>query len=176
MSMEALLLAVRDRLRTECDYADAQCDVQPDGRVPPPAGQVYVSVHPAGFRNTAEYDLGLDEAYDVTVTLTMRAGWLPRDRVGTQQTARPSAGLYARAAAIRAALHMAYAVTAAANEAIGDDENGFVEPLRFSSCSAPQEKGPEWFGAEGDATPAAGYAVELRFVGARRVQVIEEQS
>lgn len=177
MSVEALLDAVRDRIRNACRYADDQCDVQPDGSPPPDAGEVYVSVHPQGFRNEDDYAHALNEVVEIGVTLTMRAAWLPVDRQGNQMVAKASTGLYARAEAIRAAVHMDYVSMNAANTTIGASENGFVEPLKFRSCSAPQLKGPDWFNAEGQGgDPAAGWAVELQFGGARRVQVIEEQS
>lgn len=175
MSMEALLVAVRNRLRTALTLADALCDVQHDGSVPPSAGEVYYSVHPAGISNDDTGAHRLDETYDVKVTVTMKVGWLPRDRYGTQSVAKASTGLYARAEAARAALHMDYTSMNAANTTIGVADNGFVEPLKFRSCSAVAVKGPDWFGADDQANPPSGLAVELSFVGARRVQVIEEQ-
>ena len=186
MSMQALLVAVTDRVRRQLGYTAEQCAVRPDGAPDPASGEVFVAVHPLGFRNTDDGAHRLDEEVEVGVTLTMRSGWLPVDRFGPELVAKDNTGLYARAEAIRALCHMDYTAINNANTAIGAGENGFVEPLKFRSCSAVRPQLPVWFSAEGtslnerqvkshvDAT--CGMSVELTFGGARRVQTLEEQS
>lgn len=178
MSMRALLLAVRDRLRASAPgglaYESAQCEVGFDGMPHPRAGQVFVAVHPGSVSNEA--DTHLAERYTVYVTLTMRAGHLPQDREGSQLMALASTGLYARAEAIRTLLHMNEAVRSDANTTIGVGDNGFTETIRYQSMDSPQLKGPDWFGAEDPSDGPVGLAIQLTFGGAMRYQVIEEQS
>lgn len=181
MSMRSLLLAVRDRVRQRVrgavEYTEGECGVQPDGMPDPRSGQVYVSVHPGMVVNDS--DQSLDETYEVKLTVTVRAGWAPVDRHGDPLLVAQDTGLYARVEALRARLHMDYTVLDKANAgedySIGAAENGFVEPLKFRRMGEVQVKGPEWFHAEAEAE-TAGLAVELVFGGARRVQVIQEQS
>lgn len=172
--MQALLLAARDRIRSALSYANSECNVRPDGMPDPACGEVFVAIHPGVCRNDS--DLSLDEYVGVNVTLTMRASWLPVDQSGPELAAKASTGLYARAEAIRALLHMNYTVMDDANTTIGGSENGFVEPLKYRSMGTPQAKGPDWFSAEDEYTPPAGWAIEIVFDDARRIQVIEEQS
>lgn len=187
MSMEALLDAVESRIRSACSYSSAECGVQADGMPPPSAGQVYVSVHAGGWDN-ADLDAScLDESLSVFVTVTMRLAHFPRDRQAAEGVRKAATGLYARAEAIRAALHMSYEVIAAANLAAGAIEltsgagaqsvNGFIEPLKFRSGTRPYRQQADWHtaSAEGDGSDPA-FSVELTFVGARRVQRIEHQA
>lgn len=179
MSMESLLIAVRDRLRDQLDLTPEQCEVQPDGQPMPMSGEEFFAVHPGDWRNEDVNPLSLEEVFDVSVTLTRKAGYLPTDRVGTELVTKFTLGLYARAAAVRRAIHADYNLLDAANLQINEDsgatENGFIEPLSFRSGSTPMAKGPDWFWSDDENDPPAGYAIELRFGGARRKQVIEEQ-
>lgn len=176
--MQALLFAVRNYLRTGGGgpYANAECDVRPDGAPGPIGPQVFVAVSPGGIRNSDTSPHSLDEEYEIKVTLTMKSGWLPVDNYGPEMVAKASTGLYARAEALRARIHGNYTIINNANTTIGAGENGFIEPLKFSYMTPPQFKGPDWFSGEDLATPPSGLAVDLTFVAARRVQVIEEQS
>lgn len=183
--MRALLLATRARLRATVllgglAYENGQCEIGWDGQPPPMAGQVFVAVHPGAVRS--DHDLSLRETVALDLTLSMKTGGLPVDRYGEQSVVLATTGIYARAEAIRALLHMNYTVLNDANAgqsySIGASDNGFVEPLKFLSMTPPQERGPEWFWGEsefsGDAP--AGLSITLSFGNAVRVQVIEEQS
>lgn len=176
MSMETLLQANRDLIRSQLNYTAAQCEVMPDGQPPPMAGEEFVAVHPDDWTNTDDNPLSLDEIFGICVTLTFRVGYLPVDRTGSKGMLPLVSGWYARAGQVRALLHANYTAINNANTLIGATENGFIEPLSFRSGSVPQARGPDWFWSEDDRDPAAGYTIELRFGGARRKQVIEEQS
>jgi hypothetical protein len=107
----------------------------------------------------------------------------PRGRLWIETTS----GLFARAEAIRAKLHMSYEVIAAANLAMnaveltngagGQSVNGFIEPLKFVSAGRPVRQDAAWFtaDAEGDGSDPA-FSIEMTFRGARRVQTIESQA
>jgi hypothetical protein len=172
--MPALLLAVRDRLRAALSLGAHECEVQPDGYPHPAAGEVFYAVHP-GYVNQ-DLDTCMDESYEVKVTITAKTGQAPLDRWGTRILTLASTGLYARAEAVRALLHMNETVRASANTTIGAQDNGFTETLRYRGMGPPTPRGPEWFSAEDESVPPAGLSLELTFGGARRVQVIEEQS
>lgn len=199
MSMEALLLGVRDHLRTAVTadlfgeaLSDKNCDVQPDGRPDPSCGLVYVSIHPGPIRQTDANGLSMDESYGVFITLTLRTGYVPQDRIGAHVVTKPILGLMHRARVIRRKVSMnytpldyaggAYASTAwtgGREYSIAATKNGFIEPLRFKTAGVPEPKGAEWFWAvdEGDGVPApAGVAVTLTFDDARRVQRLDDDT
>lgn len=172
--MSALLLAVRDSLKTSLSYTEAQCEVGWDGRPHPKAGQVFVAVHPGGIRE--EYVEGRADVYNLTVTLSMRIGQLPVDRVGKSLVVLATTGLYDRAHAIAACLHRNTTVMSDANTTIGGSANGFCEALRFLSMSIPQQQGPEWWWAEDDANPPVGLSIAIEFGECRRFQTYESQA
>lgn len=175
MSDIALLGAAESRLRSL--FADPEgkfVGIQPDGQPPPVAGQWYVGLDSAGYRNTDTNALSLDESYDLLVVVTFKYAVVPADRRGQRWQA--TAELRDKALAIRAALHMDYTTLNAANTALGAAVNGFVEPLRFRNASKVLSKGADWVWAEDAVNPPSVFAVELRFGGARRVQHLESQT
>jgi len=173
--MNELILATVDQLRSVSGLAlDAKsCDEQPDGQPPPNAGQIYVAVHEGSWTNTQ--DECLDEYCGVNVTVTLKAGFVPKDRTALKLLQR----LRLIRAQIRAAIHNNYTLMNTANlkltAAFGHATNGFVEPLRFRNAGKPEPKGPDWFFAEADVkiTPTSGIACTLVFERARRVQTNE---
>jgi hypothetical protein len=176
MSLRALLAATRDTLRAALELDETGCEVCPDGRPHPAAGEWFVAVHPGGLTNQST--LALDERADLLVTVTRRVSDAPHDRIG-ENAVLDADGVLAKAEAARASVHMNYALMDAANAAIdgfGTTANGYVEPLAFQSLRYLGEKGPEWFFAEGGEEAACGLAVELAFGRARRVQYIGGQT
>jgi len=181
VSQRALLLAVRDHLRQELSLATGQCEVQFDGQPPPVCSELFVAVHPGDWAN--EPVEGLLEVYGVEVTVTIRVARVPQHALGPNALVGPSGeSLDNWLEKIRAVLHLdkgVYPVLTKANALIGSGENGFIEPLRFQSGGRPQPRGPDWFSADTDLSsrlPPVGLSQTLIFGGARRVQVIEEQS
>lgn len=170
--MNELILAVVDFLRSKdgLSLPASECDEQPDGQPPPNAGQVYYAVHEGNWRNN--HDEHLDEYMGVNVTITVKAGFSPKDR----QNIAILRDLRARRANLRRAIHNNYVLMNLANskltQALGPD-NGFVEPLRFRDGGKPEPRGPEWFFAEGKNHVEAGVSATLRFENARRVQTNE---
>ena len=179
MSLAALCLAVKDQLQDELGLDDGKCALMMDGQPPPSCGELFVAVHPGGWRPESDPDMGTDEQFGVYVTITRRKGYSPQDREGMAVWALAETGLDAVARRVFAALHKRYEVLAAANKIIGQTPTaaspvGFVEPLRIESVGDPEPKGPDWFTADspkGSGKYAnAGVAVVLRFGGARRLQ------
>lgn len=172
MSMPALLDATAAHIRAECGYDSKMCDVQPDGRPEPASGQVFVAVHDGEWTH-GPVEEALDEYFGVRVTVSLRIAYVPQDRQGQESVRKARTGIYARAEAIRAAVHMSYGLMDAANAIIGAAANGFVEPLRFVSSSGVRLESSSWWDAHEDDEPgdrSAGLVLELAFGRARRVQ------
>lgn len=171
MSMRALALGTRDYLRSVLSLDSTNSEVCIDGQPPAFAGEWFYAVHPGGWRHQSSGDDHPDEVYSLSVTLTTRGGRAPFDRWWTEILALADTGLLARAEAVRAKLHLNYSAMAEWNTNIageGVTVAGFVEPLRFESCTAPQRRGPSWFHGKG--ARDSGFSLTLSFGGARRIQ------
>jgi hypothetical protein len=160
--MDALLDAARDHLRQTIDLKPAECDVTPDGQPNPMAGQRFVAVHPGAVQNAQVHCL--DERYSFKVTVTCRTAQDPRDR-------KRDGGAWKLAEKVRAAIHMSYALTALATET--DPNVVFTEPPCYESGNSLGPRDASWFWSDRDTD--TGFAVELSFGRARRIQYIEEQ-
>lgn len=174
--MNELILATIEHLRSPLglSLSASDCDEQPDGFPPPNAGQIYYAVDEYGWTNTA--DESLDEYCGVSVTITLRAGFAPKDR----HAMALRRDLRRRRADVRRVIHNNYDLMNLANRKLEEHfkhpVNGFVEPLRFRSAGKPEIRGPEWFSAEANPNASAicGVSCTLLFERARRVQVIDE--
>lgn len=176
MSETALLNAVRDHIRSACDYKETECEVEYDEMAPANVGDVYVCVQPGGWcpgpNNGSSGDV-LDEVFDVDVTVVMRCAKVPRDR----QRNVFAGNLESLNARIRAIISAAgvfdYDILAAANAEIVNTQNsrqGFIEPLKFGGVDPkPRFVSPEFFAAVGG-EQRSGMARTLRLTGARRIQ------
>jgi hypothetical protein len=189
--MLALLKSVRSSIQTLLGGVDKTvCDVTPDGRPSPIAGQIFYGIVGNDFFNDPG-DRGkhcLDEKYTIRVIITLRSDYAPYDRMGDAiilgdpelNAGNPVAntgGLWYRAEQLRAALQMNYTLMDAANTLINlSVANGFIVPLVFRSCVYLGVKGPDWFDAEGEGDPPSGIAVELTFNDAERVQTLESMT
>lgn len=185
MSMHALLLTVRNTIRSTLGYADKDCDLAPpDGQPPPSCGDVYVAVHEGSSQMNVSYS-DFDEVVNIDVTVTMKLRGVAFDRLTQQLLYGDEKSLDRRARAIAAAIHAdttGGAVTNAANAlkellppAEGHSVQGFFEPLRCAGIEKAREVGPAWFHANLDnpnlvLSNFCGYTKTIRFVGARRIQ------
>jgi len=183
MSMAALLIASRDRLRADpgaelpgLGYRNLECEVGWDGKPPPISGDVFLSVHPGVVSETNVE--GRATSYQYSVTLSMKLGAFPVDRWGPEAVAKVTTGFYQRADAIAALLHRNLNVFAQANEIIGEDANGFTECQRFLGYGLLQQQGPDWWWAEDQPAGQApvGLSLEIRFGEIFRYQTYESQS
>lgn len=186
--IDALLYAVRDGIRAaSMNYAYAECDIMDDGRPPPRAGNVFVSVHSGKSRPGPANQRNLDELFGFSVTLTMRVT-IPLDRVGTQLLARnielvPLAqrqGFNAKLDQLRSFLHSNWRITVLTSQTPNSANDnitawatgtvyGFVEPARYQGSDIPKLVGGEWFNADPEAEEF-GLVSEMKFDNARRIQ------
>lgn len=183
MSLDALLIAARDRIRTVLAAAPvnliaAECEVMGGPQPPPRAGKRFFSVHPGGGWTCNSRET-LDEYLGFQVTITVKAAEPPSDRVGTTRLARASTGLIAYAELVSKKLHMSYATMDAANvilnAAENPDEETFKEPAQFAGAADAVARGPEWFGTDPveGASRFLGLSMTLTFRNARRLRPIE---
>jgi hypothetical protein len=168
MSLDALITATVNQLRTALSLDETTCDeaAGDDGRPPNFAGQVFYGVHEGEWSNDS--DLSLDERLGVHVTITLRTALDPLDRL---KLARSE--LRQRADAVRKTLHMSYTVLNAVNVILGNTVNGLVEPLVFVDGGKNVVRGPDWFGSDDINDGPTGLSRTLRFARALRVQTLE---
>ncbi len=178
MSWRGLLLAVRDRIRTEAPYEAAICDVTFDGRPHPSCGPLFVAIHKGtrGNRDSATGRVALDQRYEVRVTVTMRQGPVPFDRLGTDLMIEVENGLETHVDRIIAVVQRdsydyvlcrdADAINASLNT---DPPLRFCESLKYMDDGPEREVGGSWFHATAKER-AEGIATTIRFGGARRIQ------
>src|SRR5262249_55448348 len=116
--MEALLLGLRDHLRTQLALDTSNCDVTIDGQPLAFSGEWFYAVHPGEFRHQPSGDDHPDELYGADVTITARSMRAPHDRWGTGILTPGATGLLGRAAALRAKVHLNYTLINLANAEI----------------------------------------------------------
>jgi len=174
MSEEALLIAVRDRIREFCNYGIDECDVQPDEYAPNNVGECYVAVMPgeisAGPRHESSGGV-IDEIYSVNVLVIARAASVPLDRRSGQFLTNVS-GMAERCRKIRAAIDFSYEVTTAADGLMVDVTKRFCAPLKWRNTSRQDHADAEIFNtAVYKGKQAGGVKRTLNFGGARLVTV-----
>lgn len=172
-SEKFLMIAVRDRLRTEWPYKPGECDVDLDEDTPATIGQLYVGVLPGGWQPARWHNTcgGVNDLlYGVKVMVIRRISNVPKDR-RVDVFLRDFGNLADEMDRIYQSIDFNYLVNDRANELItaetGSTE-GFVEPLKFVSIEERPRVAPaEIFGGSRD--PAAGLMRTISFFGARRL-------
>ena len=181
-SEKHLLLAVRNRLRSECGYKEQECEVELDEMAPATVGNIYVAVMPGGAqtgRNQMTSGGVHDLVWSVSVLLVKRIRNVPRDRLRSVFIEKLDA-LDEDIDKIIEALDWQYAVINAANASMVAEEltgssEGFTEPLRFTALdNRPRLANPDLFaGAQGrGGSSACGMARTIHFGGARRITYV----
>ena len=177
MSMDALILATEACLRTQFGWSERECTAALVPNPPMFAGQMHVTISPAGVQQQDENPQSLDGLYDLVVALTFRLAEVPRDRKGRAKLLQDNNGPMRLGDRVGAFLHGSYAVLNAANALIPDfdvETNGFIEPLKLRAITY-QEVDSAWVGAEADDDDAGDknlYLVTVTVGGARRVRVL----
>lgn len=177
MSMNALLVAVRDRLRQHLDVPPEAIEIMADGRPSPAVGDVFVAVTEGEWRldeSIGAGDLMLPETFGVEVVVTRKCGVAPFARIGTAILAEAQRGLTALCRKVVVAVHNSYVVMAAANAEVTTATDGFHHPLVFVNAGRTMPQGPDWFQAKGQkSSPPCGLSRTLVFGRAQRVQKLE---
>lgn len=170
--MTALIEGVVEFLKSTAGMGlDAkECAEQTDGQPPPSAGQRYIAIHDNGSNNDATETL--DEQYALSVTITLRTPFAPRDR---EQTVRRE--IRELAHKVKLALHGQDDPVGKANSYLASTVQQFCEPLRYLNTSEIQTKGPDWFFAEstGMGDSKSGVAITVRFGKARLIEAINDE-
>jgi hypothetical protein len=146
------------------------CDEQPDGQPPPWDGETYYAVCEGEWTNDADEYLG--EYMGLEITITLRAGYAPVDRLNVELKRR----LRTLAAQLRAKLHSSENHMVKVNARLAGTEQQFVEPIRFRGFGKITPRGPDWFWAEADAETQdapSGLSITGTFARARRVQGLD---
>lgn len=163
-------------------YTQKDCDVVgPSGKPHPRCGRVFVGIH--AYSQSGLQDGCSEEEYGVNVTVSRRLNE-PFDRIGQDTKNNATVGINALCDAIKAyMLKNQYQIMNTANTTIGDDANGFVEPLFFLDGDAGGiEVTADWFNGD---SHAAEYGLDntgmdtarlkrsMRFGRALRIQSLE---
>ena len=179
-SEKHLLLAVRDKIRSECGYANKECAIELDEMAPATVGQVYIAVTPGGCR-TGPRQMTCGGVHDLiwsaNAIVIKRIRNVPRDRL--RDTFLENIGsLDEEIDKIIEAVDWQYDVINAATASLAENglEPGFVEPLKFIGLDdKPRLANPDLFaGATQNAgSVTCGMVRAIRFGGARRITYVQ---
>lgn len=178
MSMDAILEATASQIRTELNITIDDCDVRPEGRPPAVMGDFYVGVDEASVR--AGDKALLHELLAIEITLTLRTGQVPNDRLADiYRDTRKQLGELERK--VIKAVDARREVTAAADKILdifgpvdgslvptGANGDRFQLPLYYMGRGRSLPKTGEWAGSTDD--NATFYIRTLNFGGALREQ------
>lgn len=173
MSYPSLLYGIKKFFIEHLTYNNRKLDENSvdnmvDGRPPGNCGEMFISVHPGGFRGQSqEY---IDALHQANVTVTIRTAKTPFDRMGRFSVIDKELGLGNLVQKIVEYVHLNYIIVEYANDFIEDKKvNRWIEPLRLNVVSPPRLVGGDWFHAD---TPAQEEAViqTISFGDARRIQ------
>lgn len=172
MSIELLLQAARDRLRTQLSLTANDCDIQPQGRPPARMGDKYIGLDEDSVVPTGKGHL--KELNTIVVVITKRL--TPESKLTYSQAYIKSAsGLGAIERTVIAALHGVQAVRVAANTLGGlphvDNGDAIITPLYYIGRTRSRFETGEWAGCEPGA--ACFMVRELRFQGGMRIQALD---
>ncbi len=192
MSLSAMLVAVRNELRTACNFSNAECDVQNDPMPYPTAGRRTIAVYPGDCRGGPHSDQGIHEWIGVNVGITFRMSGTPMDAITSELYLKALTGIEAISRKIMVAVHRNYTIMAAANtiiatasdiaadpdhdppiEAFTTDK--FIAPLEWRfTTPVPEVKTGDWFSTDNpDAINRKhGLFVNVQFADAHRPQQI----
>lgn len=185
MSLSALLIAVRNKLRVHLeDYVpDNMIHVMPDGRPSPNCGQRFVAVYGSSWSprsEDADMNIGVAEEYGVVCTLSVRSPVVPQDDIGDELYVHQSQGMETICRKIREAIHQQYDVVNDANT-MTIENHGILEYLRWKGTDAsPRPVGPEWFyaldspGVDSWEYAQSGLAMDVRFGDAFQINYLPD--
>jgi len=178
-SEKHLLLAVRNKIRSECGYTEKECAIELDEMAPATVGQVYVAVTPGGCRpGRVQMTCGgvHDLTWNVNAFIVRRIRNVPRDRLRDTFLENLDS-LDEELDKIIEAIDWQYDVMNAATASLAAEglEPGFIEPLKFLGLDdKPRMANPDLFaGAQQNAgSVPCGMVRAMRFGGARRITYV----
>lgn len=146
---------------------EARCNVMIDGRPPQTCGDMFIAIHPGGFRGVSPEII--EAVHQLNITLTFRVANIPKDKAGVYAYLEKNLGIGELAQKIVEYLHNNYIILKYANEFIENPKvNRWVEPLRLGVATPPRIVGGDWVHA-----PASKEEViiqSISFGEAKRVQ------
>lgn len=164
---DKLLIAVRDRLRTQLELTDPECQIEYDELFPATTGEKYLVVTPGGISPDGRHlsSGGVNAlVYSVQVTAVRRLGRVPRDR-RRDVFAFNLESLNDMLGKVYSAIDWIYDVIQSANSSLGLAADGFVHPLVFDGVDPqPRTISAAEFAASGDG--AVALARTIRFAHA----------
>lgn len=176
MSEAVIISAVRDFLRSELSLSEVECEATPAGKPLPACGQRFVGIYVSNPAPREQIENAFNEDFSVTVVVTVRSGFSPEDRQGTDLLWDAS-GLSAICNTIKTGIHNnRYVLLGQMNDLLaleypGETVHGFIEPLEWvSSSDAPEPVDPDWFSAESADDSPAGYRMYVTFGNLYRIQ------
>lgn len=173
MSISHLLLAACDILRLE--FADElqskEIDITPKGQPLPSSGERFIGLCATSWSpNITDQNRGLDEVYGFKVVISFRQRAVPHDRQGRTLYVEAIDSMTNWLRRCMIAIHQnvdIFAITDSYKDAL--DIDPLTEyPRWVGSDAEPRSVTGEWFHALPD--DEAGYIMEARFGGARRMQ------
>lgn len=166
----ALLVATRDRLRSELKFNPEDCIIQEDGKPTPTCGPLFVAIYGTDWSpDTLDMNRGIDERADIAITVTRRMSATAFDVRGESFYINDSLAIEDTIHKIKCQVHQNYTLITAANALLTGD-NKIMEPLRWLGGDAqPQKVDNTWFSSEAP-LDYAGVTMTIRFGRARRMQ------
>ena len=184
MSMSALLQGTASYLETALALNPLEIEVRANTDGKPEGwqgGKYYYAIHPRAWNagpSQGSQNNGIDEIYDIAVTLTTRIGRIPPRHRTQESYLKSTTGMESRVRAVIIAMTQGrYTGVLAAANALITTVDKIIEPLAWTGGDpVPRPVGPEWFNADGADVSAYGWIMSAEFSGARRVQNIDTMS
>lgn len=174
--LSALLLAVRNQLRTSLTLDASGCGIQLDAQPPPFFGQQYISIYGTSWKPTSEVMEGIDENFSLSIALTKRFPYAPKDRVADELYINLVGGMELLIRQINGIVHRSNPIQIATNVIVTaqfSSASKFIEPLVWKgSDSNPTIMNGAWCGSDDEKlmNDPAALLMQTYFGDARRVQ------
>jgi hypothetical protein len=171
MSAYAYRKACEGVLRSRLGLTDQGVRVMPSPEPMQSAGQLFIGIHPAGWRNMAGDIDYLQEVYSVGITISLKASSIPIERWGELVTTDADGGLDYYARKIIGLIHGDYVnVLAAANKILTGGNSIIYRPAGFVHAENAMMRRSSWWGAKGAEDAFAGMSQTLIFSGIERAE------
>lgn len=169
------MLVACDILRIEFqnDLDSEMIDITPKGQPKPSSGEKFIGI--TGTRwspQITDQNRGLDEIYGFKVVVSFRSRAVPYDRHGRSLYVQAISNMESYCRRIMVKLHQNVDFFAKTDLITPGVDRLTEFPRWMGTDPEPRPVGPEWFHAMPEELEA-GYVMEVRFDGARRIQTYE---